>query len=766
VAAPTGEGTSSPRLVERPTLVALGAAIALATLPYWEVLLGSRSAMYGDINDSAVPQYLEVWQAIGDGRWPWWTPGVFAGHSMVGAGQYAVFYPLNAIFGVLEPVTAYRWWLLAHLWIGAAGAFAWSWRRFGSRPGAVVSAVAYSGSGFAVLHLVHAPFVIAVAWLPLVFLGVDAVRERWSTRRAALVAVPLALIAIAGTPQMLWIALAGAAMYAVVLAVVDRGPGLGRIALATALGVGLGAVQLLPQWRFSRTSQRPSLSMDGAFEHAALPRHLLTFLFPWAFGGSTQGSVFSAPWSGGDLQHEVGSFAGITIVALAVLAVVRRRREPMVWALLVMSLVAVLIGLGGHTPFGRLFYDVLPLARSFRAWGRTTLLANLALAMLAGLGVRELRRAPERTVVGLAAAVPAIAAVALLLPHLSSLDGALAGGTYGAVARGLPVMFLLGLLAAAAVMALRPRLGAVALVAICSIEVLTFAYPNEWRGQSAPVSALHDFYDQDQAPSFGRPADAPGGVDRWASDTYGFRMVSLVKDLAGINGYDPLLQEDFAKVAGGFAYDGYPTRPDLWQPGWLADVLRVSTLVLGRDTHPTDPGWTRVRDVPEVNMVRWEREPRLPEAYRVGAAEVASLDEIRGALADPATALDTTAYVEDDAAGIAGLDAPGRSGRVTSVDVRDEGRIVVDAERDSLHVLSHGFESGWHASVDGRSTEVLRTNGLVLGIVVPKGHHVVRVGFHPPGLTSGAVLSVLSLIALIGGAPAVDRLRRRRAPAT
>ena len=157
--------------------------------------------MYGDVNDLAVPEYVEVWQSIRDWDWPWWTPGVFGGHSTVGAGQYAVFYPLNVLFGFLEPVTAYRWWLLLHIWIGTAAAFTWSWRRFGSRAGAVVSAVAYSGCGFAVLHLVHPPFVIAVAWLPVVFCGVDAVRERWSAGRAALVAVPLALIAFGGQPQ-------------------------------------------------------------------------------------------------------------------------------------------------------------------------------------------------------------------------------------------------------------------------------------------------------------------------------------------------------------------------------------------------------------------------------------------------------------------------------------------------------------------------------------------------------------------------------------
>ena len=121
--------------------------------------------------------------------------------------------------------------------------------------------------------------------------------------------------------------------------------------------------------------------------------------------------------------------------------------------------------------------------------------------------------------------------------------------------------------------------------------------------------------------------------------------------MAGVNGYDPLIQKEWADTAAGFAYDGYPTRPDFWQPGWLADVLRVSTGILGDSIVPTDPSWRRVGAVPGLGMSRWEREPRLPEAYLVGRVTVAPLDTIRGVLVDPDSPLDTTAYVDDDACG-------------------------------------------------------------------------------------------------------------------
>jgi hypothetical protein len=151
--------------------------LVIAIAPYWEVLTGRRTAMHGDVNDFHVPAYATVWRTIRAGHWPWWTQNVLGGHSMVGAAQYAVFYPFNAIFGWLATPTAYRWWMLGHICIAAAGAFAWSWRLWRSRSGAIVSGVAYALSGFAVLHLVHVSYLAAVAWLPFVFLEVDLVSE-------------------------------------------------------------------------------------------------------------------------------------------------------------------------------------------------------------------------------------------------------------------------------------------------------------------------------------------------------------------------------------------------------------------------------------------------------------------------------------------------------------------------------------------------------------------------------------------------------------
>ena len=108
------------------------------------------------------------------------------------------------------------------------------------------------------------------------------------------------------------------------------------------------------------------------------------------------------------------------------------------------------------------------------------------------------------------------------------------------------------------------------------------------------------------------------------------------------------------------------------------------------------------------------------------------------------------------------LDRPGRAGTVGDVDVLDHGTVTVDATRPALLVISHGWQQGWSATVDGNDAPLVRADGLVLGVPVPAGHHEVKVTFTPPGLRLGAAITVASAVVCFGVVPAVITFRRRR----
>jgi hypothetical protein len=379
--------------------------------------------------------------------------------------------------------------------------------------------------------------------------------------------------------------------------------------------------------------------------------------------------------------------------------------------------------------------------------------------MLAGAGVRAVLGSPRRFAYGVWIGCIAVAATAALLPSFRTVRDMFVGGSYEWIALGVPVLCLAVLAGGVGLMARNRRAGALIVLGAVAFEVTAFAFAAEWRGDALPIAKLNAFYSS-QSPDFGRPYDAPGGVDRWLSNSYGFRMVSLAKNMNGVNGYDPLLQKEWATTVGGFEFDGAPTSNAFWQPGWLADVLRVSTLVLTNDVTPTDPTWRRDRSVPEIGFTRWVRDPRLPEAYLSGEVNVEPLAIIAYALEDPNTHLGRTTFVEDGGGAIKKISGKGPVGRVASADVLGSGRVVVDARRNALLVLSQNWEDGWRATVDGHAVPVVRANGLVLGVPVPPGHHVVRLRFRPPGLPAGAVLSIVSILALFAVAPLVSRMRR------
>ena len=60
--------------------------------------------------------------------------------------------------------------------------------------------------------------------------------------------------------------------------------------------------------------------------------------------------------------------------------------------------------------------------------------------------------------------------------------------------------------------------------------------------------------------------------------------------------------------------------------------------------------------------------------------------------------------------------------------------------------FSNNYYPGWKAYIDGKETEVLEVNGLIQGICVPKGNHMVEFKYRPNSIYLGSFLSILTII--------------------
>jgi hypothetical protein len=90
--------------------------------------------------------------------------------------------------------------------------------------------------------------------------------------------------------------------------------------------------------------------------------------------------------------------------------------------------------------------------------------------------------------------------------------------------------------------------------------------------------------------------------------------------------------------------------------------------------------------------------------------------------------------------------APGTIRRLTSSTILAE----IDARYPSMLLNDATNYPGWHAFVDGKATPILSADYLFQAIVVPAGKHVVEFRYEPASVAVGGVVSVVSLIAMLG----------------
>jgi uncharacterized membrane protein YfhO len=74
-------------------------------------------------------------------------------------------------------------------------------------------------------------------------------------------------------------------------------------------------------------------------------------------------------------------------------------------------------------------------------------------------------------------------------------------------------------------------------------------------------------------------------------------------------------------------------------------------------------------------------------------------------------------------------------------------RIEANLGCKGLIVLGDTYFPGWYATVDGRAAKVWEVDGLVRGVEVAAGAHVVEMRYSPRSVWLGAGLSLLGLMA-------------------
>jgi len=128
----------------------------------------------------------------------------------------------------------------------------------------------------------------------------------------------------------------------------------------------------------------------------------------------------------------------------------------------------------------------------------------------------------------------------------------------------------------------------------------------------------------------------------------------------------------------------------------------------------------------------------------------------------PVVYRDRLSVVTRDAAALpfARIVRPGRAPLAARVVSREPDRIVIAPPAAGTLVVADLAYPGWKAEIDGKAADSLR-DGALRAVQVPAGAKRVTWTFTPPGVRLGALISLVSLLALAGVA-LTPWLRARR----
>lgn len=729
--------------------LALAILMAIWVAVLWNAFDPARSfALFMD-NEFFVGTVLSAMSdALGGGEWPLRMTTVLGGVPTYNLAQLSPFYPFYFLpLPLFEtPIDAARsmhWITLLHVLLFAANMFILLRVIGTTRTAAVTGAALVAFGANSLTYAVWMNIVAPYAWLPLYLAGLIGVLEnRTSAKYSAMAVGGIVLLALASPSQPL--------IHAVLLTY----------------------VLVLLRWWHNRANATPHATRESFAKLAAIAlvaaliaapavlpavvefRDMIRWIGPFPAVAGFKRIPFEAflidqlsiAELGGVLvkinAHGVGSqFAGPITVALAILALVARTRLWVAIAMAAVAVYALASSTGSNLGLAYVNY-VLPLVNKIREPSRFLFLFQLAIGILAALGIDELRRIvsgaqPAPTWRRPATLVAAIALVSLATAFALRDKGAALAPTL--LACGL--LLVLGAITAFAAQT-RWRLRGEAVGLCWSAAALAVLATNvTW--SPPPIAASHylsnDGIALDMAIKRVAELDPQreyrlifeGSIDRQMA-----AMLASYQNVRTLNSY----------------FNPAPLRQfqELYHHGPRADsYLRIlgARYLICRDCAGAEYRGFRFRESIHGYDLH-EADDALPHtwvAQRVdgrfdGLADfvgkTASHDLSQGLLF-----VETGASVTVDGTKSVAGDC------VVREDIRKSNRIrhLVSCRKPGVLVLNEFHAEPWRVTVNGVASEALRVNGNQIGVLVGPGAHVVEFTYRPRTFLLSIALAAIGL---------------------
>jgi hypothetical protein len=738
---------------------------------------GEPRGVGNDATFSYLPHHLSIAQVIRVyGHVPQWDDRGFGGRPLVANPQAGLFYPPVWLAWFWRAPSALGWITVGHLVWGGIGTYILVRSLNAGRLSATVAAAVYQASPYLMAHTIegHYPHVWGACWYPWAFWAFQSRRPNQHVPKA-LLPVILALASLTGHPQewfLLVLALSIWAAYNAFARARSSGLKSGVNAFAAwgcvlALSLGLAAIALVPQ-----LAVRPYLASGFDLPvTTGLPRryhvwilNVWQLLSPTALGGPSD-------YFGNDNYWETLLSIGVVPLFLGFIAAVRHPDRTTIRGWLALAGICVWLACGRKLGLFSVVYLAVPGMSWFRVPARALFLANLAAAVLAGLGVealarsaldaRQWRRLAARFLAIMTIVIGALFATTYVERIDASARAAIASARvlesagFWLVIVGIVIAMALGCFGRGASASRRP----IALIGLLAIvELAWYAF------LLVPTASATRFLGPDPIGDAISRLDSPGKVGRTrikTRDSAYSDLKSVASGLEKTNINDMFqLGEPASLYKLLYPIAAFQRRPfegvmqeaveDYKQRLRQADFDRMSVRYLVSDRVEKDPGWPVVAEGSSAQKPRWiiQRNPTaLPRAYVAPRAIVT--DERERFVIPRFLHVDPRQAVLMPYDPLAGVSEDSRQTFVaaewTSLDP-DHPALAVTTSGAGLLVVADTFMPGWTARVDGEVTEVAKGN--VSQRVIPlrtAGRHRVSLDYRAPGLAPGCGITLFSI---------------------
>jgi hypothetical protein len=715
----------------RPLLLAVAFLAVYWKLLFMKGLLITDDIFTSDIMNEGFPYRFALGAALHRGELPLWFTSIYGGFPLLARAEAGIVYPLNLLaFGLLPPYAAINLVIVATVLIAGLGAYYFVRELEVDPAGALLAGLAFGLSGFMVSHLKHLSMTSAACWLPWGLLMLERGIAKNRPRVLLWFGGVFALQILSGHIQIAYYAalLYGAYALARLLTVQPAGKRL-KVCLdrrawiilgSLLLAALIGAVQILPTYELVNLSQRAGgVSFEYASQFPFDPGSLVKLIYPGYLG-----EIGDATYRGSGIYWEDYGYVGFftLLAALAAVGMSFKRWDVRFFA--AAALIALLLVLGKNTPFFEAAFHTVPFLKYFRFPTRFLAIANLAIAVLGGIGLGELMRRMQGNG-NRKSASRQVFLLSWIVVGLSFADLSFHQSRQNSIAPMIDWVH-----EPATATELRPMLGPNRFFPVGTelTHKAAFQKAGGWLGSLEVFTAQREFLQPSSNVLYDLPT--PNGyaqltpnyvVDVWGDQN----RQGLMQQLWRVNGQTIETRPPFKRIL------------SMHNTAFL-----LSPLPIIGEPFPLE------RRSGDVYIYR--NPEFLPRVFLVG-----KLDHTNGWIEDLRTIASPTfnprlEAVASSEVAFQGVDSVAGSAEILEYR-SNEAVIRTSAGSPAVLVMSDMYYPGWEATIDGVPVPVFRVNCTMRGVVVSEGEHQVRYEFRPSSVRYGAMLSALGIALFSAG---------------